>query len=62
MSFTSSPRLGVDVRRLVDVEDLAVEVPRRLEVAGPQRRLEPLENVVEVLLEAGAGEEVEDPP
>ena len=49
----------VEVAGLVHVEDLAVEVPDGGEVLAPQRRLELREDVVEVLLEAGAGEEVE---
>src|SRR4029079_3038584 len=49
----------VEVARLVDVEDLAIEVARGHEVPAPQRRLDLREHVVEVLLEAGAGQEVE---
>jgi len=50
--------IAVDVGRLVHVEDLPLEVARVV-VALAQRDFEFLEDVVEVLLEAGAGEEVE---
>jgi hypothetical protein len=49
---------SVQVRRFVDVEDLAVEVTRVV-VALAQGDLELLEHVVEVPLEADAREEVE---
>ncbi len=50
--------ISVDVRRLVHVEDSVIEVARVV-VALAQRDLELLEDVVRVLFEARAGEEVE---
>ena len=51
----------VQVGRFVHVEDLAVQVARRREVATAQRGLEAREHIVQIFLEAGPGQEVEHP-